>query len=261
MDLFVAQDFAFSKNQLFYTTMKLWHESCIIVLPKNKATMKKVLLAAIIGLPLAGLMAQGVPVTPTPVEPTNPVTPPPPPGGSGGMTQENDRNLPAEIRAKNNADWISNNVGPLDPRAAQCLVAANESYFRNTRDAINNNASNPAQANNLITRARMTREQQLRSCLMPHQYDKLKSLRPAQGFSADGMPTGDPGPSGGPSVTVTPPSSGSGMTTTPSGRQVPARRPSRPNGRVQPTPVAPPAPVSPGAGVNAPNDRVEGETR
>lgn len=222
--------------------------------------MKKLLFAAIIGLPLASLMAQGVPVTPTPVEPTNPVTPPPPPG-SGGMTQENDRNLPAEIRAKNNADWISNNVGPLDPRAAQCLVAANESYFRSTRDAINNNASNPAQANSLITRARMTREQQLRSCLMPHQYDKLKSLRPAQGFNADGMPTGDPGASGGPSVTVTPPSPGSGMTTTPSGRQVPARRPARANGRVQPTPVAPPAPVSPVAGVSAPNDRVEGETR
>lgn len=223
--------------------------------------MKKMLLAAVIGLPLAGLMAQGVPVTPTPVEPTNPVTPPPPPGGSGGMTQENDRNLPAEIRAKNNAEWISNNVGPLDPRAMQCVVTANESYFRSTRDAINNNASNPAQASNLITRARMTREQQLRSCLMPHQNDKLKSLRPAQGFNADGMPTGDPGPTGGPSVTVTPPSSGSGMTTTPSGRQVPARR-SRPTGRVQPAPVTPPAPpVSPGTGVDAPNDRVEGETR
>jgi hypothetical protein len=261
MDLVILQEFDSSKNQHFYIALKFWHESCIIVLPKNKTTMKKMLLAAVIGLPLAGLMAQDVPVTPTPVEPTNPVTPPPPPGGSGGMTQDNDRNLPAEIRAKNNAEWISNNVGPLDPRAMQCVVAANESYFRSTRDAINNNPSNPAQANNLITRARMTREQQLRSCLMPHQYDKLKSLRPAQGFSADGMPTGDPGPSGGPSVTVAPPSFGSGMTTTPSGRQVPARR-SRPTGRVQPTPVTPPAPpVTPGAGVNAPNDRVEGETR
>jgi len=244
MDLVILQEFDSSKNQHFYIALKFWHESCIIVLPKNKTTMKKMLLAAVIGLPLAGLMAQDVPVTPTPVEPTNPVT-----------------NLPAEIRAKNHAEWISNNVGPLDPRAMQCVVAANESYFRSTRDAINNNPSNPAQANNLITRARMTREQQLRSCLMPHQYDKLKSLRPAQGFSADGMPTGDPGPSGGPSVTVAPPSSGSGMTTTPSGRQVPARR-SRPTGRVQPTPVTPPAPpVTPGAGVNAPNDRVEGETR
>ena len=261
MDLIAAQVFNSSGSRLFYIELRFWHESCIIVLPKNKSTMKKLLLAAVIGLPLASLMAQGVPVTPTPVEPTNPVTPPPPPGGSGGMTQENDRNLPAEIRAKNNAEWISNNVGPLDPRAMQCVVAANESYFRSTRDAINNNPSNPAQANNLITRARMTREQQLRSCLMPHQYDKLKSLRPAQGFSADGMPTGDPGPSGGPSVTVTPPPPGSGVSgTTPSGRQAPVRR-ARPTGRVQPTPVTPPAPVSPGTGVNAPNDRVEGETR
>jgi len=226
--------------------------------------MKNLLLAAVIGLPLAGLMAQGVPVTPTPVEvqPVNPVTPPPPPG-SGGMTQENDRNLPAEIRAKNNAEWISNNVGPLDPRAMQCVLIGNEIYFRTTRDAINMNAGNPAQANNLIVRARLTREEQLRTCLMPHQYDKLKMLRQAQGFSADGMPTGDPGAQqGAPTVSTTPASGGSGMTTTPSGRQVPARRPTtRVNGRVQPTPVTPPAPVSPGAGVNAPNDRVEGETR
>jgi hypothetical protein len=223
--------------------------------------MKKMLLAAVIGLPLAGLMAQGVPVTPTPVEPTNPVTPPPPPG-SGGMTQENDRNLPAEIRAKNNAEWISNNVGPLDPRAMQCLVAVNESYFRSTRDAINNNASNPAQANNLITNARVTREQQLRSCLMPHQYDKLKTLRPAQGFSADGMPSGDPGAqSGAPAVSTTPAASGSGRTTT----QLPvagSRRPKQSgNGRVQPTAVNAPYPVHAAAVVTAPNDRVEGETR
>lgn len=246
---------------LFHLPVNFWHETCIIVLPKNKSTMKKLLLAAVIGLPLAGLMAQGVPVTPTPVEPTNPVTPPPPPPGSGGMTQDNDRNLPAEIRAKNNAEWISNNVGPLDPRAMQCVVTANENYFRSTRDAINNNAGNPANANNLITRARMTREQQLRTCLMPHQYDKLKMLRQAQGFTADGLPTGDPG--AGPAVTIAPPTPGSGVTTTPSGSTVPARRPTPPrNGRVRPTPVTPPAPpVTPGAGVNAPNDRVEGETR
>jgi hypothetical protein len=244
---------------VFDTPLKKRHKACNIVLPKNKITMKKVLLAAIIGLPLAGLMAQGAPVIPAPVEPTNPVTPPP---GSGGTKQENDRNLPAEIRAKNNAEWISNNVGPLDPRAMQCLVAANESYFRSTRDAISNNASNPAQANNLITNARVTREQQLRSCLMPHQYDKLKSLRPAQGFSADGMPSGDQAAqSGAPAVSTTPAASGSGGTTT----QLPvagSRRPKQQgNGRVQPTAENAPYPVFAAAVVTAPNDRIEGEIR
>jgi hypothetical protein len=219
---------------------------------------KQLIIAALFALPFAGLMAQEV----TPVNPTTPVVPA---GSGGGGAPDNDRNLPLEIRAQNSVDWMNQNFGPLDPRASQCVLMANQSFLQSTRDAVNNTPSDPTRQAFLMNEARNRREQQLRSCLMPHQYDRLRALRPAIGFNADGTPQQTPaiapdGTAGGTPVTTAPPPPAARPTPVAPSRR-PARNapPARGGATTPPVSVGPPAPVAPGAGGMMPNDRLEGE--